>query len=296
MLALPIARGCVTCLRWVLSWRSHVCDHRYTLLPPARKLGQGNISEACVKNAVHSGECVWQGGGVHGMGVCIVGDMRGRGCAWQGGACMVGGACVTGGHVWQGGHAWQGGVRGRYYEIRSMSGRYATYWNAFLFKYDVFGIDGVGSELCCCLLPPGNKVWGKVMFYTCLSFCPHGGSGSLYDVTSCLAAWPHIPSGVSLSLAPCSFLGVLLSGVSVRWFGGGVLRPGVSVRGLPDKRPPGQRPPYDKERPVRILLECILVLSFAFLFNFSGYAADEITHCIRPQDVTQRRAVIILRR
>ena len=32
-----------------------------------------------------------------------------------GGACMV------------------GGLRGRYYEIRSMSGRYASYWNEFLF-------------------------------------------------------------------------------------------------------------------------------------------------------------------
>ena len=32
------------------------------------------------------------------------------------------------------GRAWQGGVRGRYYEIRSMSGRYASYWNAFLFN------------------------------------------------------------------------------------------------------------------------------------------------------------------
>ncbi|EDO40086.1 predicted protein [Nematostella vectensis] len=28
----------------------------------------------------------------------------------------------------------------------------------------------------------------------------------------------------------------------------------------------------------------------------SGYAADEITHCVRPQDVVTRRAVIILRR
>ena len=28
--------------------------------------------------------------------------------------------------------AWQGGVHGRYYEIRSMSGWYASYWNAFL--------------------------------------------------------------------------------------------------------------------------------------------------------------------
>ena len=33
------------------------------------------------------------------------------------------------------------------------------------------------------------------------------------------------------------------------------------------------------------------------MFNyFSGYAADGITHCVRPQDVTERRAVIILRR
>ena len=31
-----------------------------------------------------------------------------------------------------GGHVWQGGMHGRYYEIRSMSGRYASYWNAFL--------------------------------------------------------------------------------------------------------------------------------------------------------------------
>ena len=45
-----------------------------------------------------------------------------------------------GGRAWQGeGRAWRGGmhgrgrVRGRYYEIRSMSGRYASYWNAFLF-------------------------------------------------------------------------------------------------------------------------------------------------------------------
>lgn len=32
------------------------------------------------------------------------------------------------------------------------------------------------------------------------------------------------------------------------------------------------------------------------LLSSSGYAADDITHCIRPQDVVQRRAVIILRR
>jgi len=28
----------------------------------------------------------------------------------------------------------------------------------------------------------------------------------------------------------------------------------------------------------------------------SGYAADDVTHCIRPEDVKSRRAVVILRR
>ena len=80
-------------------------------------------------------------GGVHG---CSQG-----GHAWLlRGACVVspGGACVVapGGHAWLlrggacmvalGGHAWLlwGGVHGFFNEIRSMSGRYASYWNAFL--------------------------------------------------------------------------------------------------------------------------------------------------------------------
>ena len=41
---------------------------------------------------------------------------------------MAGEACMAGGHAWR-----VGGMRGRYYEIRSMSGWYASYWNAFLF-------------------------------------------------------------------------------------------------------------------------------------------------------------------
>ena len=53
-----------------------------------------------------------------------------RGFIWWG-ACMV----LFGGHAW---FFWGGGVRGffsffGYNEIRSMSGRYASYWNAFLF-------------------------------------------------------------------------------------------------------------------------------------------------------------------
>ena len=53
-------------------------------------------------------------GGVHGDGgACMVAT----GCAWWQGACVVaGGVCVG------------------YDEIRSVSGRYASYWNAFLFN------------------------------------------------------------------------------------------------------------------------------------------------------------------
>ena len=106
-----------------------------------------------------------QGGGVHGKGVCMAGGMCGRGACMAGGCacqgCMHGwGVCMSGGHAWQGacmtggmhgtgvcvaggvwltrGHAWQGGAwhahppASRYYEIWSMSGRYTSYWKAFL--------------------------------------------------------------------------------------------------------------------------------------------------------------------
>ena len=96
-------------------------------------------------------------GGMHG---CTEGGM----CGFIWGACVVlfGGHAwfYSGGHAWfyfgghawfySGGHAWfysggacvvlfsRAGVRGffsfsGYNEIRSMSGRYASYWNAFLF-------------------------------------------------------------------------------------------------------------------------------------------------------------------
>ena len=118
-----------------------------------RSLGQGNIFTP-VCHSVH-------GGGVRGCsgGACVVAPGGMRGFIW--GACMVlfggvcvvlfGGACV----VLFGGHAWfyLGGVRGfiwggvhgffrfsGYNEIRSMSGRYASYWNAFLFRLIFFCI------------------------------------------------------------------------------------------------------------------------------------------------------------
>ena len=84
----------------------------------------------------YSGGCAWFYSG----GVCVV--LFGGGHAWfyLGGACMVlfGGACM----VLFGGVCvvlFRGGVRGffsffGYNEIRSMSGRYASYWNVFLFS------------------------------------------------------------------------------------------------------------------------------------------------------------------
>ena len=84
--------------------------------------------------------------GVHGRGACVVGM-----CAWQGGihgrgmhdggggmhgrgACMAGGVCGRWGHAWWGACMAHPPPPSRYYEIWSMSGRYASYWNAFLFE------------------------------------------------------------------------------------------------------------------------------------------------------------------
>ena len=90
------------------------------------------------------GACVVAWEGVRG---CSGGGMRG--CS--GGACMVapGGACMValeGVRGFPGGHAWffGGGVRGFFDEIRSMSGRYASYWNAFLFIYNsIYDLDHI---------------------------------------------------------------------------------------------------------------------------------------------------------
>ena len=85
------------------------------------------------------------------------------------------------------------------------------------------------------LLPPANEVWGKVMFSQA-SVCPRGGF--LYDVTSCLAAWSHVPGGTVEG-------GLCLGGFLSRGRG-------VSVREIPHL--------YSEERAVRFLLECFLVL------------------------------------
>ena len=91
-----------------------------------RSLGQGNIFIP-VCHSVHRGACVVGGGGgplarVVAGGACVVAGGGVYGCQ---GACVVaGGACLVAGG---------GGACVGYDEIRSMSGRYASYWNAFLF-------------------------------------------------------------------------------------------------------------------------------------------------------------------
>ena len=80
------------------------------------------------------GGCACFPGGVCFLGWCVL-PWGMHGCR---GTCMVAGGCA-----WlQGGmHGCGGGVHGGggacmgYDEIRSMSGRYASYWNAFLFMH-----------------------------------------------------------------------------------------------------------------------------------------------------------------
>ena len=102
-----------------------------SFLPPANKVCEGNV---------FTGVCLSKGGACMAGGACVA-----EGHAWQG-VCMVG-ACMPGGHAWQGvcmargcawwGHMWQEAfmVWGVWCGRRDghRSGRYASYWNAFLF-------------------------------------------------------------------------------------------------------------------------------------------------------------------
>ena len=128
------------CLIWLNKWRwwfatSSIGFSR--LLPPANEVCEGYVftgvcpqGVACVAEGCAWWGCVWQW------------EHAWLGCAWWGGMHGTG-ACVAGGHAWQG---W--GVHGRYYEIQAMSGQYASYWNAFLFK-KVFQED---RTFACCLI------------------------------------------------------------------------------------------------------------------------------------------------
>ena len=87
------------------------------------RCGKVMFSQVCVKNSV-------------GGDMCSSGAMCGRGGhAWQG-VCMAGGMYSRAGMHGRG-CAWQGGIGGRDVDGSSRrdghcSGRYASYWNAFL--------------------------------------------------------------------------------------------------------------------------------------------------------------------
>ena len=140
---------------------------------------------------------------------------------------------------------------------------------------------------------------GKVTFlHLSVSHSVHRkGVESLHGVTSCLAAWSHVPSGGG----PLSWRGLCLGGSLSR----GVSVPrslsrGVSVwgslsgrspqkeHGTRDRDPPGQRPLdrnplgqrppplYGKEQAVCILLECILVVQIEFSIHPSESACSTL--------------------
>ena len=102
--------------------------------------GSGGTCEVGVCISGGLGGHMWQGD-MHGGALHSGGGGGGRVCQ---GTCMAEGgvhgrrACMVGGHAWQwacvAGEACMACMPpGRYYEIRSMSGWYTSYWNAFLF-------------------------------------------------------------------------------------------------------------------------------------------------------------------
>ena len=101
----------------------------YALIITARKrsLGQGNIFTS-VGHSVG-------GGGSGGFQACITGHMT-RGVLPRG--VCIGGVCIQEGVCLQGGSAggWADPLPRYmgYYGIRSTSGQYASYWNAFLLR------------------------------------------------------------------------------------------------------------------------------------------------------------------
>ena len=91
--------------------------------------------------------------------------------------------------------------------------------------------------------------------YTCLSFCPQRERGSLFNVSSCLAAWSHVPLGGGALSRVGLVVGSSVKGVGVFVRGGGLCEGGGGVL--------GERGSVLTWRllkwVVRILLECILV-------------------------------------
>ena len=122
---------------------------------------------------------------------------------------------------------------------------------------------------------------GNVFTPVCQSFCSWGG-GSLYDVTACLAARPHVPSG-GISVSSFGWGRVYLT--KTPWADSSLTETTLDrdppwTETPPDREPPGQRPHqpenplYDKEQTICILLESILVGSASALSSIDHNSKD----------------------
>ena len=115
------------------------------------------------------GECMVVGGHAWLWGACMVAG----GCAWLWGACVVAGGCIG------------------YDEIRSMSGRYASYWNAFLLKLVLNESNGyvVSNVSPCEQRLNGTPHWAKVNTLKILRSvkCSSKNQGNfVFHLSSCL--------------------------------------------------------------------------------------------------------------
>ena len=105
------------------------------LLPPANEVCEGYVFTPVCQSFCSGGACV--AGGMHGRGACVAG-----------GHALAGERAWHVGGMWVGGYVWQGGMHATHAPLditrygRSMRGRYASYWNAFL-------LSNVTSKLCC---------------------------------------------------------------------------------------------------------------------------------------------------
>ena len=156
---------------FTIVYRRFVCAF-VRLLPPANEVCEGYV---------FTGVCLSTLGGTYVVlfrGACVV-LFGGHvwfylgGCAWfhlGGHAWFYLGWCAwfySGGHVW----FFLGGVHGffsffGYNEIRSMSGRYASYWNAFLFMKITIHFQKKSFAWFCCKVQTVLSGWMGIPWHS----------------------------------------------------------------------------------------------------------------------------------
>ena len=228
---------------------------------------------------------IWRGhawfylGGVHGfirghawfyLGGHAWFYLGGRACVilFGGHACFIQGACMVlfGGHVW---FYSGGGMRGffsffGYNKIRSMSGRYASYWNAFLFLHEYYrNTPGFSASVIFLFRsfvsrsPPGSSIAMETKHLRVLlhldvsSLCVRQHSNPAHN-------HPHPPIPPKQECIPVGCVPVARRPYAGVCFPGGVcLVPGGSAwsggSGIPACTEADTLPPVDRHTPVKTL-------------------------------------------